>query len=409
MTRTDGLRSPRGIVTAALLIVAGVLLAALCFRVAIVEVLPSDAPAIARFAPNDPEVVLDKAATALVAQHGILDPATLAAVRSAAAAAPLDARAFLVLGHQDLLDRKPDQAVATLEAGQRLDPRDRVIHLLLLDRYLRTGRYADAATQFSVSARLIGAADSAIASAMAQMSLAPGTRDAVRRTLRTDPRLEEQVLIALAKSQAAPATIFALASPTALREAGDAESWGPALVDRLVAQGRYAEAREIWQRIYRLPDAAVATPLFDAGLHKLPGTPPFNWTLVASGLGGADMRSGTLAIDYYGRDTGLLAEQLLVLKPGAYRFTFAVEGSKVAAGPTLAWTLRCAAPKGDSGPELMNAVVAATGMPHRETAGFTVPANCPAQRLALSGNAGEFPTPMSVTLRDLALQAAEHP
>lgn len=409
MTRNERLLSPRGIVTAAVLAIAGALLAMLCLRVAIVEALPSDAPAIASFAPHDPGAVLDKAATALVAQHGILAPATLAAVRRAAGAAPLDARAFLVFGHQQLLDGKHLQAVATLEAGQRLDPRNRVIHLLLLDRYLRDRRYADAATQFSVSARLVGAADSAIAGAMAQMSLAPDTRDAVRRTLSTDPRLEEQVLVALAKSNAAPTTIFALASPTALRKAGDAESWGPALVDRLVAQGRYVEARGIWQRIYRLPDAAVATPLFDAGLRKLPGTSPFNWTLTASGLGAADIRNGTLAIDYYGRDSGALAAQLLVLKPGAYSFAFSVEGSKVAAGPSLAWTLHCATPKGDDGPELMNAVVSATGTPHRDTANFTVPAGCAAQRLVLVGNAGEFPTPMNVTLRDLALQAAEHP
>ena len=409
MTRTEGLRSPRGIVTAALLAIAGALLAALCFRVAIVEALPSNSPSIAAFASHDPDVVLEKAATALVERHGILDAQTLAAVRRAAAAAPLDARAFLVLGHQQLLDREPARAVATLEAGQRLDPRDRVIHLLLLDRYLRDGRYADAATQFSVSARLVGGADGAIARAMAQMSLSPETRDAVRHTLSTDPVLERQVLAALARSDTAPAAIFALASPAALRDASGTESWGPVLVGRLVGQGRYAEARAIWQRLNRLPDAAVAAPLFDAGLHGLPGGPPFNWTFVSSGLGAADMRSGTLAVDYYGRDTGLLAEQLLVLKPGAYRFGFSVEGSKVAAGPSLAWTLRCAAAKPDGGTELMNAVVSATGTPHRETAGFVVPAGCNAQRLVLVGNAGEFPTPMNVTIRDLALQPAGHP
>ena len=409
MTRNEGLRSPRGITTAVLLTIAGALLAALCFRVAVVEVLPAASPGIRQFAPHDPDVVLDNAATAHVTQHGILSASTLDAVRRAAAAAPLDGRAFLVLGHQQLLDREPVRAVATLEAGQRLDPRNRVIHLLLLDRYLRTGRYADAAAQFSVSARLVGSADTAIAQAMAQMSLIPETRDAMRRTLRTDPGLEEQVLTALARSNAAPSAIFALASSTALRDAGGTESWGPVLVDRLVDQGRYADARAVWQHIYRLPDATLAAPLFDAGLRKLPGAPPFNWTLVASGLGAADMRSGTLAIDYYGRDTGMLAGQLLVLKPGSYRFAFTVEGSKVAAGPSLTWTLRCAAPKGDPGPDLMNVVVSATGTPHRETANFTVPANCPAQRLTLTGNAGEFPTPMSVTIRDLMMQAAEHP
>ncbi|WP_242097933.1 hypothetical protein [Sphingomonas sp. CROZ-RG-20F-R02-07] len=392
----------RGLASAIVLALAGVLLGYLCFRSAIVEALPSNAPVLAQLAPHDPGVVLDNAATALVQRHGILDPATLAAVRRAALAAPLDARAFLVLGHQQLLDRRPDRAVTTLEAGQRLDPRDRVIHLLLLDRYLRTGRYADAAAQFSVSARL-GEAGGPIAAAMAQMSLAPETRDAVRRTLGTDPALERAVLVALARSNAAPATLFALASPTARREAGGTEGWGPALIDRLVAQGHYAEARAVWQKVYGLSDAQVAAPLFDPGFAELPGSPPFNWALTAGMVGAADIRNGTLAIDYYGRDSGELASQLLVLPPGAWRFEFTVEGSKTAAGPSLSWSLQCAS---GNKAEMMNALVAATGMRHREAANFTVPAGCAAQRLALSGNAGEFPTPMNVTIRDLVLRPA---
>lgn len=408
--KTDG---PRGIATAALLAVAGLALAVACVRAAVVKTLPPDAPILARLAPHDPDVVLDRATAALVLRHGMLDAATLDAVRRAAVAAPLDARPFLILGHQQLLDRQPARALATLEAGQRLDPRQRVIHLLLLDRYLRARRFADAATQFSISARLVEGAGGAVAAAMAQMSLSPATRDAVRRTLRADPVLERAVLVALAKADVAPSAVFALASPAALRDAGADASWGPALVARLVRRGRYADARLVWQRLYRLSAAQAAAPLFDAGLRALPGSPPFNWTLAASSLGAADLRGGQLAVDYYGRDSGELASQLLVLRAGGYRFDYTIEGSKTAAGPSVSWSLQCvggvgggvAGGVGGDGAVLMRAAVIGTGTPHRAGAGFTVPPGCPAQRLALTGEAGAFPAPMAVTLRDLDLHA----
>ncbi|MGU3392459.1 hypothetical protein [Sphingomonas sp. M1A8_2b] len=393
--------SVRGIATAAILAVASVSLGWLSFKSAMVSTLPTSSAEIARFAPEYPDVVLGRAADKLVAQHGILDTQTLNAVRRAAAAAPLDARAYLILGHQQLLDNMPDRAVATLEAGQRLDPRQRLIHLLLLDRYLRTARYADAATQFSVLARILGATQAPIATAMAQMTMVPETRDAVRRTLNTDPVLERAVLIALAKSALAPDAIFRLASPSARAEAGRAESWGPVLVNRLVERRQYAAARSVWQRIYGVSAAQAAMPITNAGFRETKAAPPFDWTLTASSLGAADLRGGSVGVEYYGRDSGVLASQLLVLRPGRYRFAITVDPGKTDATAKLYWTLACKAAASDT---LLTLPVTATAKPHRIAADVVVPANCPSQLLTLRGEAGEFPSPLSVTLRDLDLR-----
>ncbi|WP_242137996.1 hypothetical protein [Sphingomonas sp. TREG-RG-20F-R18-01] len=399
---TERTNRVRGIASAVLLAGAGLWVAGLCLRTAAVRILPPETPVVRQLAPHNPDLVLQRATLALVKQRGILDAKTLAAVRRAALAAPLDARPYLILGHQQLLDGQPQRAVATLEAGQRLDPRQRVIHLLLLDRYLRTGQFDKAATQFAVSARLVGSAGEQIAAAMAQMSLAPATHDAVRQTLRTDPGLERGVLVAMARSKTDPSTIFGLASPAALRDAGTSDSWGPALIARLAQQDRYADARAVWQRVYRLSPAQAATPVFDPAFQKLPGSAPFNWTLASGTLGAADVQNRALNIDYYGRDSGELASQLLVLRPGSYQFGVTLEGSKTAAGSSLAWTLQCAT---GGKAQLLKLVLAGTGTPHRAAARFTVPANCPAQRLALIGEAGEFPVPINATLRDLDLHA----
>lgn len=402
MTRADRPRK-RGIVSAIALACLAVLLGYACVRAALVRALPAETPLLTTLAPHDPDVTIARAVQRLVADRGILTPGTLAAVRAAVQRSPLDARAFLVLGHQKLLDGEAEPAVRTLEAGQRLDPRNRLIHLLLLDRYLRTGRYADAARQFAVSSRLVGPAQAAIAKAMAQMSIAPDTREPVRRTLADDPALERQVLLTLAGSDTPPATIFAIASPAAQADAGNAGSWGRALIVRLVARQQYAAARGVWRSVYGLNAAAVAAPVYDAGFQDLPGAPPFNWTRVASGLGAADLLGGTLSVNYYGRDTGELAGQLLVLAPGAYRFAVTVEGARTGTGPSLAWSLRCA---NGTKAELMALPAPATGTPHRIAAGFAVPAGCPAQNLVLTGNPGEFPAPVTLTIRDLELRPA---
>lgn len=395
--RGDGLP---GLLIAALLAVAGLSIGGLCVRVALIGAMPPDAPSLLSIASHDPDVVLGKASDALVRQHGILDRATLNAVRRAATVAPLDARAFLILGHQQMLDGEPRRALATWEAGQRLDPRQRLIHILLLDRYLRTGRYASAATQFSVLARLMGETQASVATAMAQMSLAPETRDAVRRTLATDPWLERAVLVALARSGTPPATIFALASPVARAEAGG--SWGPALVARLVEGGRFAAARAVWARVHHLPPATTVAPIFNAGFVSSAASPPFNWMLAAGGMGVAELRQGGLSIDYYGRDSGDLASQLLVLQPGRYRFSFSVEPGKTDAA-SLIWTIACA---NGNRAALMNVPVVAAAARRQIVADFAVPANCPAQMLSLRGEAGDYPVPVAVTLRDPAIGSA---
>ncbi|WP_244501633.1 hypothetical protein [Sphingomonas gellani] len=389
----------RGLVSALLLALAGTALAWLCFRTAMVKVLPPTTPLVAQLAPHNADVVLSKATRALVQPGSKGESVTLDSVRRAAAAAPLDARPYLIVGQQQLAS-DPRRGVATLEAGQRLNPRQRIIHVLLLEQYLRTEKYDQAAAQFSVLARLVSQAQQPIAKGVALMAMAPDTRVAVQRTLRKNPNLERTVLALLAQGDASPASIFDLASPAALANAGDKDSWGPVLVMRLAESGRYDEAHAVWQRIYSLSDTQIGAPIFNAGFQTLPASPPFNWTLAAGTLGAADLRNGSLAVDYYGRDSGDLARQLLILRPGRYRFSFASEGGKSDAASSLGWHLVCTT--GDKS-ALMSAPVVGSSGTRRTAVDFTVPQDCSAQSLTLRGEAGEFPAPLDTTLRNLAL------
>lgn len=416
--RLGALASPRGIISALILAITGLALAWTCLRTTMTAVLPAQSPALMSIAPGDAHGVLSRASLALVATidprdptsigfgRKPLDPATIAAVRRAATQLPLDERSYLILGQQQLVDRQTDRGIRSLEAGQRLNPRNRLIHLALLVQYLKTNRFGPAAAQMSVLSRLISSTQPAIATALAQMVLMPETAPAAKRALRTDANLERSVLTTLARGATPPERIFALASPRALADAGNSVSWGPALVTRLVAANQFTEAHQVWQRIYHLPEAAVAAPIFNPQFRAMPASPPFDWTLAASGLGAADPDDGGLAVDYYGRDSGNLAGQMLVLSPGRYQLAFATEGGKPNAASRLFWTVACAT--GDKS-VLANVAVPTTPGSHRAGGAFAVTSDCPAQTLTLRGEAGEFPSPIALTIKGLAIRAAGAP
>ena len=399
--KTDGVRSARGTIAAIVLVVAGLALAWLCFRTAVGQLLPPTSAVALAVEPRDGDAVLDKAVAGLVQAGEPLDARTFELVRQQAAERPLDARPYLILSQRALAAGDRSRAVSLLEAGQRLDPRERLIHILLLDRYLRDGDIGKSAQQFSVLSRLVNEANSPIAQALVLMAGDPNTLPAVRRTLAQDSELESKVLVTLARGDAEPSRIFDLASPAAIAQAGVSGNWGPELVGRLVQKGRFGEAREIWQRIYGVPDQAATTPIFNPRFQTVTASAPFNWTFAAGSLGVADPKQEGLFVEYYGRDTGDLAKQTILLKPGRYRFVFAAEGTKADTESRLFWQIVCAS---DGAKTLLNASV--TPLPDGRTVAnsFAIPAGCPAQTLRLFGQAGEFPDEVNTTIRNLAIR-----
>lgn len=404
MTRTR-LSTPGGLLLAVLLLIGGLGTGWLALRAAAVEIMPPGDPRLRALAAAAPEAALDRAMIEFVTKRGDVSPSTLAEVGDAARRAPLDARPYMLFATRDLV-RDPDASVTPmLEAGRRLDGRQRWTRLLLLDRYVRAGRIDDAAREFTVLARLVTSAQTPILAELARLATAPATRPAVRRALARDPGLEQSLLIALARADPDPALLYAIASPAAQAMAGVPGGWGQALVDGMVQRGRFAAARSVWQRVFGVPAAAAAEPLYDPGLRGLPGSPPFNWSVATGALGAVDLRRGELTITYYGRDSGALAEQLLVLRPGRYRLGYALVGGPANARGALSWSIVCGGAPGR--PALLDAPLPApANAPRRYAAEFTVPPGCAAQQLTLRGNAAEFPTEVNVTVSALSLRPA---
>lgn len=388
----------------------GLAVAWLAVRAALVGQARTAPGSAAAVAPNDPAVVFRLATLRFAAQRNRLSEADYARVRRAAVAAPLSAEPFALLATRAIAKGDRVGAIRLLEEARRRNPRQRLARVLLLEQYLRTGRIREGSVELAVLTRLVPEQSPLLTDALAAMALDPQASAPLIAAMRGDPNLD-QLLSQLVRKGGSTDLILRLgrtrrADPSTTERPG----WQSELLSRMVQAGEYARARDVWAEF--VGKAVPAGSLIvDPGFRRLDAPAPFNWQFAGETVGAVEPSSrGTLMVDYFGRESGPLARQLLLLGPGTYRLQVDVEGVTGAGGergPRMGWTVRCAA-KGaapDSGRTiLVMPLVNAKAGARRLAGSLTVPAGCPAQWLSLDGVAAEFPTPQSVELRNLSLQ-----
>jgi hypothetical protein len=176
-------------------------------------------------------------------------------------------------------------------------------------------------------------------------------------------------------------------------------AWQTALIAKLVQAGDYRRGITAWREFAGVQVAPSA--VFNPEFHKLAAPPPFNWTFGSAGGLAQPTGTGELDVIYFGRDEAVLAEQTLLLAPGRYALAMQVRG-EVEPGSGVAWSVECLDPKR----ALLSLPVDRQSSSWLR-ATFTVPAGCQAQRLALAGTPGEFPTAIEFTVRRFQLARAE--
>lgn len=365
------------------------LLAALAFRVGTAEALPPSLTAGGIIVGQHPRIMAEAADLVALSE----EPSDVAKIVRLAYRAPLSEAPYVLRGSA-LLRRGagspvPD-AVALLKEAKRLNPRERQARLLLLQEYTRTGEAGQASQEIIDLARITPSANLALTEGLAQLLIEDGSRSAALAAL-TDNPLAEGVLNQLAAMKASPSLLFELARRNPNVEARSGP-WKSGIVNNLVEQGAYERARTYWRRFNSIPKSAYDDLIVDSDFDSVSGPPPFGWSLAEGEIGAAEIRqSGGLDIAYFGRQSGALASQLLLLAPGTYRFGYSTEGDipkEEEGGNQIVWSFACADGPRD-GRVLSTIPLVATRKPAGST--FEVPQNCPAQWLRLSANAQEFP------------------
>jgi hypothetical protein len=307
-------------------------------------------------------------------------------MNDAAGRAPLAPEPFLVRGVQMQLAGSVPLAIDAFAAAARRDPRSLPAHYFLADALFRAGDTPRGLREIGILARLAPGGVASLAPYVATYAKDRRTWPQLRELFRSEPALEDTTLTALAGDAANADTVLALAKP------GANAPWLPTLVNNLVGARQYEKAHQIWAEVYRVP----SEDLYDGNFTEAAAPAPFNWVLTSSTAGLAErVPRGGLHVIFYGREDGVLARQLLTLSPGAYRMSMAVAGSAADAHP-LTWSLRC-----DGLQTPISAIP--LDIAGSKSWAFSVPADCPAQWLELSGVSTDVARQSEVTVRNLRL------
>jgi hypothetical protein len=333
--------------------------------------------------------------------RGSVSSEAAAAARHAMARAPLAEEPFLLEALKALARGENARAERLLVEARRRNPRSRMTRLILLDRYMRSGRIPQAAEEITVLNRLIPAASDVLVPELAKFARDPATRPALVDVLSSDPGLRERVLTNLAMGGADPELVTGLAA-AAGGGSGENQPWQEAMIASLVGRGEIARAYRIWSALPGVRPQEGG--LYDPRFQGLPGPPPFNWKLTAGNAGVAERgQGGGLQVEYYGRAPLELASQMLRLAPGRYRLAARVEGDASGEGARLAWRLQCAG----GGAEIASLPLRGINYSPRVVgAEFTVSPGCAVQTLRLDGTPSEFPEAQNVTVGEISISRA---
>jgi len=378
-------------------IIAIILLGMQIVRNAAVGMLAESRPGdVARVWHSNPSVEISLGMTRIAeAAHDrrAVPTAIFEAMGDAATKDPLAPEPFLVAGIHAQLSGDGPAAQRAFEAAQWRDPRSLAAAYFLADRYFRAGDIPKGLTEVAALARLSPKGTLTVAPYLAAYARDPANWPELRRLFRANPGLGEDTLLALASNAATAPAVLALADPN---EKPAKSAWLAPLLNTLVAAGQYAEARQIWSR----KTAARADELIhDTAFSDVSAPLPFNWALTTSAVGLAERQpGGRLHVVFYGQDDGVLATQMVLLKPGSYRLTMQLLGDPARA-KTLTWSIWC-----DKALTPLTGVTLDVAAARGWT--FQVPAGCPAQWLKLAGSSADIPQQVDVTIGGLKLARA---
>jgi hypothetical protein len=322
-----------------------------------------------------------------------IDRHIFALVDDAAAKSPLSPEPFLVRGVEMQKAGNRIAAVRAFGAAQWRDPRSLSAAYFLADHYFRTGDSVRALQETALLARLAPGGTSAVAPFLAAAGRNPSNWPQLRALFRSEQGVEDAVLMALAQD---PANLDALLALADKSHRSPDSPWLGALLAKLVDARDYVRARALWSSI---GGGRPQELVFDTGFSRPGPPPPFNWWLSSSSIGLAERQpGGRLHAIFYGNVDGVLASQLVMLTPGAYRMELQMAGTPVHP-EVFHWSVRCAG----SGEPLSS-----VGVDDAASRGWTfaVPASCPAQWLELSGTSSDISQQAEVTISALRVTRA---
>ncbi|MGF7146782.1 tetratricopeptide (TPR) repeat protein [Sphingomonas zeicaulis] len=312
---------------------------------------------------------------------------------------------------REAISADDESAASYMALAGQLGWRDTLTQLWYIDKASRLGEYEIALQRADALLRRqeysdqvlgfvrAGALDPKIRPAiLARLADAPGWRPRLFLDARTMPEEQRQGIEALVGALRRTPHPVTRAEITPY-------------IDTLIRAGAIGGAYRIYDLAFGVTKAADGNRLHDPDFRQSAArgettTSPaqsFDWTISAP-LGistGFDPAGGlTLAIEP--RRRGTVAQQLLALPPGAYRFDARLAGTEPRARDLMRWMVECVPSRveTDAGPVQVSQVGSTTAMQFD----FSVSADCPYQRLTGDAGSSTVGSASNVTVRSVAIR-----
>ncbi|MEA3041653.1 MAG: hypothetical protein QOC65_1142 [Sphingomonadales bacterium] len=329
-----------------------------------------------------------------------LPPAVAAAARAGARTAPLAFDPFFIVARAEEQAGRLPRATALLEEARRRRPNHLLTHIRLLGYYQAARRERELLGELDFVLRRSEAAKQFVYPELARMAARPGDRRTLAAVLASNPSWRPDFLAAAARQRIAPADVLALIEEMRRQRPGvDLTPERDLYVQALAQAGDFRRARALWLESLPAPARARHALLFDGTFRQARSVPPFGWVYAGTESGRAErsLEGGQpyLDVSYFGGSDVVLAEQVLTLEPGRYRFrTRARSESGDPTSGAILWNLTCT-----GGTGLLRLPLVGLRESYRDIqGGFQVPGNCPAQRLRLIGAAGDVAATVEMQL-----------
>lgn len=366
---------------------------------------------------RDPEAALawggGAVAVEAVSKAGLTDAVTADQIAAATAlarrslsAAPLAVSSLRDLAIAAQLDGDMQRATALMTEAGRRNLRDPAVHLWLFNEDLRAGRFKSAYLHGDLVLRRRPETAVNIYPTMLDAVSNPQATIALVDRLRQQPPWRAELIQVLSGGGSAQLD-FAIKILSSLRSSAHPPTRTEMqyVTAGLVTEGQYARARQVWADF---KGGSGVASLVENGDFEQPGSgSPFDWRLTASNgaaaeveLSGGENRGRALGVEYNTGEAPVLAEQLLVLKPGDYRLSGRAQIEQLSAEAGMSWSVSCV----DDGVQLAMVVVDRIG-PWASFAGdFSRPAaGCEAQWLRLKGRVGATFVPANAHFDDIKI------
>jgi hypothetical protein len=294
-----------------------------------------------------------------------------------------------------------------LDLARRTSLRDVPTHAWLLTRYKALGRAADAIAEADILLRQRAELWPTILPEL--VLLLTGNEEAVRplaATLASKPYWRGSFLLMAGTNAPNKDILFALFERmTAIGSPPTSDE----IAGYFTGPDKWSDPRKMLARWRSLVPEARSAPLSlirDGEFNGVDGPPPFNWTFFDSdggysriAPGPSDGRGHALELSIDGSREVVLAQQMLVLRPGRYRLRAKLFAEEKSEHAQFGWKLEC----------IGGAPLGQTRLDADERAwrtaelAFAIPNNCPGQRISIMG----YPTlgldPASAWLDGLSL------